>query len=383
MMITERKERLESLAHKAHGFTLVELLVVIAIIGILVALLLPAVQAAREAARRVQCKDNVKNIALGVLLHEDGKKFLPSGGWGKEWSGDPNRGSGADQPGSWIYNILPYVEEGALHDLGSGQNPGSAAFREAYEKVSTTPLQLFQCPSRRAPRLYLSLWGATSIANEFSTLPNLGLTTGLAKSDYAGNSGDSRFYSGDSFARMPNTPPHTYAAAATTVWFRTDVCQKLIPPDPNLSPNFAFCQSGVMYFKSELKLSRITDGTSNTYLLGEKFIDPDGYEGSTVLFGVGFTYGDNQSMYTGYEWDNHRVAYQPGISFENEEYFQPRQDTPGDDNNGRFGSAHPGGFNMAFCDGSVQTISYDINATVHRYLANRFDGQVVDKGNAL
>src|SRR5215208_1969930 len=100
------------------GFTLVELLVVIAIIGILVALLLPAVQAAREAARRNQCKNNVKNIALGCLLHEDTHKFLPSAGWGRKWSGDPNRGYGENQPGSWIYNILAYIEEQTVHDLG-------------------------------------------------------------------------------------------------------------------------------------------------------------------------------------------------------------------------------------------------------------------------
>ena len=103
------------------GFTLVELLVVIAIIGILVALLLPAVQAAREAARRAQCKDHVKNIALGCLLHEDTHGFLPSGGWTFFYTADPNRGYGEDQPGSWIYSILTYIEERALRDLGSGQ----------------------------------------------------------------------------------------------------------------------------------------------------------------------------------------------------------------------------------------------------------------------
>src|SRR5690606_28075703 len=107
-------------ARVGRGFTLVELLVVIAIIGILVALLLPAVQAAREAARRTQCKNNLGQIALGCLLHVDAHQSLPSGGWAKYYTADPNRGYGPDQPGGWCYNILAFVEEESLRDLGRG-----------------------------------------------------------------------------------------------------------------------------------------------------------------------------------------------------------------------------------------------------------------------
>ncbi len=102
---------------KRHGFTLVELLVVITIIGIMIALLLPAVQMAREAARQVQCANHVKQLALGALLHESANQCLPTGGWGLYWAGDPDRGFGRRQPGGWIYNVLPYIEQGALHDL--------------------------------------------------------------------------------------------------------------------------------------------------------------------------------------------------------------------------------------------------------------------------
>ena len=92
---------------ESSGFTLVELLVVITIIGILIALLLPAVQAAREAARRAQCTNNLKQLALGMLGHEQQYRFFPSDGWSWEWTGDPDRGVGRSQPGNWATAFSP------------------------------------------------------------------------------------------------------------------------------------------------------------------------------------------------------------------------------------------------------------------------------------
>src|SRR5688572_27854743 len=133
------------------GFTLVELQVVIAIIGVLVALLLPAVQAAREAARRQQCANNLKQLALAAVNHHDSQKIFPTGGWGWFWVGDADRGYQKDQPGGWAYNVLPYMEQRALHLLaidGDRENITQAQLDGAL-RVLKSPLDMLWCPSRR------------------------------------------------------------------------------------------------------------------------------------------------------------------------------------------------------------------------------------------
>ena len=136
------------IANHRLAFTLVELLVVITIIGILIALLLPAVQAAREAARQVQCKNHLKQLALACLHHEEIHGHFPAGGWGYLWSGDPTRGFGVGQPGGWIYNVMPYMEQAALYNLGE---EGDYVERiTGRGRIIQTVLVSLHCPTRRA-----------------------------------------------------------------------------------------------------------------------------------------------------------------------------------------------------------------------------------------
>ena len=121
----DRKEPIMLPRQRAkRAFTLVELLVVITIIGILIALLLPAVQAAREAARMSQCANNIKQLALGCLNHESHTKRFPTGGWAACWTGDADRGTDWRQPGGCVYNLLPFIEQRRCTNLGAGLSYG-------------------------------------------------------------------------------------------------------------------------------------------------------------------------------------------------------------------------------------------------------------------
>ena len=149
------------LRNRKQGFTLVELLVVIAIIGVLVALLLPAVQAARESARRLQCKNQLRQLALSFHMHHDSQQYLPSGGWTWRWLGMPDLGFGKEQPGGWLYSTLPYMELGNLHQLGAGAT-SVAAIKQASIDRTQAPFDGMTCPSRRDKNVYAMIgFGAT------------------------------------------------------------------------------------------------------------------------------------------------------------------------------------------------------------------------------
>jgi prepilin-type N-terminal cleavage/methylation domain-containing protein/prepilin-type processing-associated H-X9-DG protein len=331
------------------GFTLVELLVVITIIAILIALLLPAVQAAREAARQLQCKNNLKQVALGCLQHEQSNGFFPTGGWNRFWIGDPDRGFGRRQGGGWNYNVLPYIEQQALHDLGAGMSVAAKSTQAAI--LAQTPLAVFYCPTRRPALNYPNIY---SVYNCNSNVP----VAMAARTDYASNAGGVGpiAYNAYNFVQAQNNSTFPPIDAVEASW-----------PDKVKSSNW-WMWDGIMYPLSRVKMADINDGNSNTYLLGEKYMPADHY--TDAVYG-----GDNNPIYCGYDWDWTRWTYSPPPPTPP---TPPLPDQPGYTTYTVFGGPHANGFQMAFCDGSVQIMNYSIDLGVHLCLGSRADGQAID-----
>jgi len=337
------------------AFTLVELLVVIAIIGVLIALLLPAVQAAREAARRTQCQNHLKQIGLGFLNHESAIGGLASGGWGFKWTGDPDGGSGDGQPGGWAFSVLPYMEAGNITHIGQGMSTSDK--KAALLQQKTTPVPFFICPSRRPSELSL---GPESSVNADNPVDNL-----VAKTDYAANGG--------SFA-PPDTP--TLASDGAAIGWEAGPVEGLSCLDTypagctwnSYTPENVQKLNGAVIPRFPIELRQIEDGTSNTVLVAEKYFTSDG-EGRC---------SDNNSMYQGYDWDvirwmDVKDAYLPlNDNSEPTEYCSKR-----------FGSPHPGTIQAVFCDGSVRGISIDVDPEEWQLLGIRNDGgrvQIIKSG---
>jgi len=340
------------------GMTLVELLVVIAIIGALLGLLLPAVQAARESARRSACQSNLKQMALGSLVHEQAHGFLPSGGWGWKWVGDPDRGFDKKQTGGWAFNLLPFVEQQQIRDMGRGLQDSAAKADQAVIRLST-PSAVFTCPSRRPAALWPVKAGQQFRVTSVPSAVSRRLES-IVRGDYAANMGSGigpfLYQGGGSESTVEDGD-----SATDQDWIEWYYDAFSPPQAPD----------GVIFRRSMIRLRQITDGTTNTYLLGEKYIDP-------TAMANGSDQGDDQCLYSGHDRDVLRVGFVPPYpdtrGFDPYNSYPTSQDT--DPKPIAFGSAHPGACGMAMVDGSVRTTDYSIAATVHQGLSSRNDGQV-------
>jgi prepilin-type N-terminal cleavage/methylation domain-containing protein/prepilin-type processing-associated H-X9-DG protein len=306
------------------GFTLIELLVVIAIIGILMALLLPAIQKVREAANRMLCANNLKQLGIAMHNHHNDFNRFPSGGWGWFWVGITGRGTGKEQPGGWIYSTLAYIEQDALFNLGHG---GAVdAVRRANAERIQQPNKLLNCPSRRPSIQYPNFYSYAYREIIPSVVPR------LARTDYGANCGSQN-------ANEINEGPASLVQADTGAFNWGNLASL----------------TGVIFRRSEIRIPDVQRGTSNTYLIGEKYLNPNNYT-------TGQDGGDNETMYTGYNNDVNRCSWNA-----------PLQDRAGLGNTLRFGSAHPGGVNMLYCDGRVEVVAYGVEELVHRVAGSRRD----------
>jgi prepilin-type N-terminal cleavage/methylation domain-containing protein len=359
------------------AFTLVELLVVIAIIGVLVALLLPAIQAAREAARNAQCKNNLRQIGLAMLNYESANKTFPTGGWSFHWIGNPAMGNGPRQPGGWIYQVSDYIENQNVKKIGGGTFTTTAALRAALKDQATVLIPGFNCPSRRPSQLY---------PNYENLLFNADISDVAAKSDYAGNAGHDLTNSQGKPAPADNAQNCTNPDEPYNGTSRFPICNF-----PNGDDAIASSWSGIIADRVGARIAQIEDGASKTAAAGEKWVSSDFYEVAswkTPPAPPSDNPADNGSMYQGYDQDTLRAISGSFSGAGQPQGALPKKDTDrdngtpnpkesGNDYPHHMGSAHPATVNMVMCDGSVHGYDFDVDPLVWNSIGGRADGDDV------
>ncbi len=317
------------------GMTILELTTVLCVLCLLIQLLLPAVQSAREAARRLQCATHLKQMGLASMVHHDLWGRFPSGGWHFHWIGEPERGTDQDQPGSWVYNLLDYLGQSDLRRMGRDQV--GVDRMEAIVRRCQTPLSMLHCPSRRDVDSYPHRVNRQPITRGGRVAEPLDWA---AKSDYAANAGDQRMVEFD--WQWPGPQSLAQGDDAQFRW-----------PSSRLF-------TGVIFGRSRIRQRNVRDGCARTYLIGEKYIDASQYT-------TGEDWGDNENLFCGFNNDVCRSTAS-----------RPWPDQPGYDAKTSFGSAHPLVWQVVCCDGSVHAMSFDVDPQLHRQLGNRQDHAPAD-----
>jgi prepilin-type N-terminal cleavage/methylation domain-containing protein len=323
---------------KRHGFTLVELLVVIAIIGILIALLLPAVQAAREAARRMECSNNLKQLALAMHNYHGAFGCLPAHSYcftDKPWGWDTTAACH-----TWIESLFPFIEQQAVFDQLDFN-------RRTTEGVN--------------PSVFTGL-----------VIPNL-LCPSDPDSGLFPNTRENKYYlpqSGESMGA-------SYIPCIGPAQYSTNTCA--IPPfEPNFNCKRWIGKRVSMIWDNEgpgmftggrvsRKFSQVPDGLSNTFLLGETL---PAYSTFMMYFASSYNFGPNNSPPNYHKV--YPICYNKTMRITDPVCYAFMAS---------FKSEHPGGVNMATSDGSVHFISENVDYFVWCVLGDRDSGAPVSVGS--
>lgn len=306
------------------AFTLIELLVVIAIIGVLISLLLPAVQSAREAGRRMSCQNHLKQMALAVQLHETAHRIYPDAGegyWLTRSSVGDGIASAPNQNLGWAYQILPFIEEEVVWSVPN------------FYEMAKIAMPTFACPTRRGPQVLPPFMGNGE----------------RGSMDYAANGGTD-----DGFVMFPER-----------VVVPCTKCPRWGMPGNGRDAPVTRRPDGSDERGGSVRVAVITDGLSQTLLLGEKCLNLGLLSRDQA--------DDDAGWVDGWDWDTVRWTY-----------LQPRRDysdaSPSVAHSGyttersSFGSSHPSAFNGAFCDGSVRTVDYTVDGRAFQQMGSRNDG---------
>jgi len=311
---------------RRRGFTLIELLVVIAIISILVSMLLPGVQQAREAARRTQCRSHLMQIGVALQNYEMAHRVLPPGSI-NDTGPIENRPKGYHM--SWFVQLLPFIDEGNIHRHIDFQK---SIYAKANVEARAQPILLLRCPSSTLPPTVTAVAGTPNETDTESPSPDDGAVVGT--SSFAGVHHDGQ--------TKPAKPD------ALKIY-------KDGPIDAD--------QNGVLFLNSSITYQQISDGSGHTLFAGET---------QNMAGGMGWASGTSSTLRNGAIMINKTSPLLPGRLAVRGAQTAPAKPSAV----GGFGSFHPGGANFLFGDTSVRYINDSINPTVYRRLCNRHDGEL-------